>query len=110
VAMAIDGAIYVLKSEGTVLKFEKGELVFDFSLKELDLPLSDPRAVFTTIDSERLYILDTGNQRVIVTDKNGLYQSQYVYEGLTNPTDLFVNEAEGAIYLLDTATVYRVDF
>ena len=109
VAMAIDGSIYVLKAGGGVLKFEKGELVSDFGLRDLDKPLSDPRAIFTTIDSERLYILDAGNKRVVVTDKNGLYQSQYVYgEGLTDPTDLFVDEAAGIIYLLDGTKIYRI--
>ena len=109
VAMAIDGFIYILKSDGSVLKFEKGELVFDFTLKEFDQPPKDPRAIFTTIDSERLYILDTGNQRVVITDKNGLYQSQYIYgEGLTDPTDLFVDEAAEAIYLLDGTKTYRI--
>jgi len=116
VAMTIDGAIYILKSGESppvgrqVLKFEKGELVPDFGLKDLDRPLADPRAIFTTVDSERLYILDAGNQRIVVTNKNGFYQSQYVYEGITNPTDLLVDEAEGAMYLLDTAKVYRVAF
>ena len=110
VAMAIDGFIYVLKSDGNVLKFEKGELVTDFRLKELDRPLSDPRAIFATVDSEHLYILDAGNQRIVVTDKNGLYQSQYIYEeGLVDPKDLFVDEAGGAIYLLDEAKIYRIE-
>ena len=119
VSMAIDGFIYVLKADGQVLKFEKGELASDFGLKDLDKPLVDPRAIFTphqgsgagqaTVDSEHLYILDAGNQRVVVTNKNGLYQSQYVYEGLTNPTDLFVDEAVGVIYLLDGADTFRVE-
>lgn len=109
VAMAIDGAIYILKSDGVVLKFEKGELVSDFSLKELDQPLSDPRAIFTTTDAEYLYILDAGNLRIVVTDKNGFYQSQYVYEGISNPTDIFVDEVGGVIYLLGGTNVFRID-
>jgi hypothetical protein len=108
VSLAIDGFVYVLKANGTVIKFEKGELVSDFGLKELDQSLSDPRAIFTTIDSEHLYILDAGNKRVVVTDKNGLYQSQYIYEGLINPTDLFVDETAGVIYFLDGAKVYKI--
>lgn len=108
VAMAIDGFIYVLKSDGSVLKFEKGELVFDFGLKDLDKPLADPRAIFTTIDSEHLYILDAGNKRIVVINKSGFYESQYVYEGLTDPTDLFVDEAAGATYLLDGTKVFRI--
>jgi len=108
VAMAIDGNIYVLKADGTALKFEKGARVSDFRLKDLDLPLADPRAIFTTVDSEHLYILDAGNQRVVVTNKNGFYESQYVYEGLANPTDLFVDEAKEAIYLLGEVEVYKI--
>ena len=108
VAMAIDGFIYVLKSDGSVLKFEKGERVLDFSLKDLDKPLADPQAIFTTVDSERLYILDTGNQRVVITNKSGFYESQYVYEGALDPTDLFVDEAVGVLYLLDGTKIFRI--
>jgi hypothetical protein len=109
VSMAIDGFIYVLKSDGSVLKFEKGELVTDFGLKELDRPLANPQAIFTTIESEYLYILDAGNQRIVVTNKEGFYESQYVYECLANLTDLFVDEAVGVIYFLDGAEVYKIN-
>lgn len=111
VSMTIDGFIYVLKSSGEVLKFEKGELLSDFGLKELDQPLSDPRAIFTTTDSERLYILDAGNKRIVVTDKDGLYQSQYLYEGegaFADPKGLFVDEVGGVIYLLDGTKIYKI--
>lgn len=111
VAMAIDGFIYVLRTDGSVLKFEKGELVSDFGLKEFDQPLKDPRAIFTTLDSEHLYILDAGNKRVVVTDKDGLYQSQYLYEGegaFTDPKGLFVDEAAKVIYLLDGTKIFRI--
>ena len=108
VAMAIDGFIYVLKTDGQVLKFEKGELVSDFLLKELDLPLADPRAIFTTVESEHLYILDAGNKRIVIIDKSGFYQSQYVYEDIVDPTDLFVDEAKEIIYLLDGTKIFRI--
>jgi len=110
VAMAIDGFIYVLKADGRVLKFEKGELVSDFSLKELDQPLKNPRAIFTTIDSEHLYLLDAGSRRIVITDKNGLYQSQYIYgEVPAGPTDLVVDEAAGVIYLSDGTNIFRIE-
>ncbi len=111
VSMTIDGFIYVLKSSGEVLKFEKGELVLDSRLKELDQPFSDPRAIFTTTDSEYLYILDAGNKRIVVTDKDGLYQSQYLCEGegaFADPKGLFVDEVGGVIYLLDGTKIYKI--
>jgi len=111
VAMAIDGFIYVLRSDGNVLKFEKGKLLPDFGLRDLDRPLSDPRAIFTTTDSEHLYLLDAGNKRIVITDKDGLYQSQYLYEGdqaFNDPKDLFVDEAAKTIYLLDGTKIFRI--
>lgn len=112
VSMAIDGFVYVLRVGGAVVKFEKGEIIKDFSLKELDQPLADPRAIFTTVDSGYLYILDAGNRRVVVFDKNGFYQSQYVYDDLETPIDpgdFAVDEEQGVIYLTDGGTLYRVE-
>jgi len=115
VSMAIDGFIYVLKSDGSVLKFEKGKLVPDFGLKEFDRSLSDPRAIFTTTDSGYLYLLDAGNKRIVITDKDGLYQSQYLYAphqdsgaGFSDPQDLFVDEGSKTIYLLDGTKIFRI--
>jgi hypothetical protein len=111
VSLTIDGAIYVLKKDGRLLKFEKGNLVGDFEIKGLDKPLDKPQSIFTTVGSEYLYILDAGNKRVVVIRKTGFYHSQYRYEGdqaFLDPKGLFVDEGVGAIYLLDGTKIYRI--
>lgn len=112
VSLAIDGSIYVLKKDGRLLKFERGNLIGDFEIKGLDGPFDNPKAIFTTVDSDYLFVLDAGNRRVVVLRKTGFYHSQYLYEGdqaFLDAKGLFVDEAAGAIYLLDGTKIYRID-
>lgn len=114
-ALSVDGDIYVIKKiSGEVLKFTRGERV-DFKLSEMDKPLTEPRALFTTPDSNFLYILDSGNKRIVIVAKEGgLYQQQFVYSGeeniWNNLKSLWVDEKNTVIYILDGSRVYRVDY
>lgn len=109
ISLALDGFIYVLKADGQILKFEKGELWSDFAITGLDQPFNQPRAIFTTVESEHLYVLDGDRRRVVVFDKNGLYQSQYLYEDVVDLKDFLVDEVPGFIYLTDGISLYRVE-
>jgi hypothetical protein len=110
-SMAIDGFIYVLTRGGEIKKFEQGVLAGDFKVKGLDKPFSNPSKIFTTSDSEYLYVLDSGNKRVVLIRKTGFYDSQYVYEGKSafkETKDLFVDEDAGLIYLLDGSKIFKI--
>lgn len=106
VDMTIDGAIYVLYGDGTVKKFENGEPQA-FALTGLDTstPIKNPTAIFTTADDEmqHLYITDSGNQRIIQLNKDGKFIEQLKPEDSTfeNLQNLFVNEGENKMYVLD---------
>lgn len=111
VSLAIDGSIYVLTSAGEIKKFEKGAWVSDFEVRGLDKPIKDPAKIFTTVDSENLYVLDSGGRRVVVIKKTGYYAQQYVYEGdraFKDVKDFFVDEEAGLIYLLDGTKIFTI--
>ncbi len=68
VDMAIDGDVWVLRANGTVWRFNQGNLV-NFNLPTLDKPLAKPTALVTADKMNGLYIADAGNQRIVQLDK-----------------------------------------
>ncbi len=116
VSLTIDGDIYVVKSEvGEVLKMTQGS-VQEWKIRELDQPLKTPSDIFTTTDSNFLYVADPGNRRlVMIAKEGGLYNRQFVYVGeeanvWTRMQDIWVEEAESTIYLLDNSKIYEISY
>ena len=108
VSMAIDGSIWVLKSDGTILKFIQGKKEA-FGVAGLDKPIKNPKAIFTNEDTEALYILDNGNSRVVVLEKSGEYHSQYLWSGISEATGLAVSKQENKIFLFSQNKIYAIE-
>ena len=107
-ALTIDGSIWVLFSDGSIEKFTKGN-ADNFSVTGLDKGFSAPTRIYTTVDFSNVYILDKGNSRIVVLDKNGVYKAQYQAPVLKNASDFEVLEADKKIYVLSGGKVYQVD-
>lgn len=108
-SLAIDGNIWVLTSDGTVLKFLAGDLQEEFSLKQLAKPLDNPTQIKTSLDIENLYIVDPKNKRVVVFDKKGILVNQYVSDSFSDLKDIYVNEKEGKMYLLSGKKILEIN-
>jgi hypothetical protein len=108
VGIQIDSSIYILKQNGEIFKFTKGTKD-DFSIVGLDKPLKDPKALYTSSEVDNLYILDSGNSRVVVLGKSGEYKAQYQADKLGVASGLAVNEKDKKIYLVDGSKVYSMD-
>jgi len=108
VGMTIDGSVWVLKAEGTILKFTQGGRDH-FAISGLDQPLANPAAIFTDDDQENLYVLDKGNSRVVVINKSGEYHSQYRWEGMGEVTHLMASEEEKKIMLLAGNKIFEIE-
>lgn len=107
-SITIDGSIWVLLKDGTVLKFTRGNKD-NLSLSGLDKAFSSPTRIYTNSDSDNIYILDNGNSRIVVFDKTGAYQSQYVSPVLKDAKDFEVNEKAKKFYILSGGKIYLVD-
>lgn len=107
-AMAIDGSVWMVTRTGKVVKYARGSPEA-FEITGLDEPLREPERMYTDADSQRLYILDKGNRRVVVVDKSGEYQAQYRWEGMDQVTDMVVAEAAKKILLLAGNLVYEIE-
>jgi hypothetical protein len=112
VDLTIDGAIYVLYSEGVISKFLGGQPA-DFNVTGLDKPFNRPVAIFTAPDEEvqHIYVADAGNQRIVQLNKDGSFVRQFkprVGEAVSfaNLQDIFVDEISGRLYILDSNNLY----
>lgn len=106
--MQIESSVYVLKSGGEILRFTRGELD-NFSIGGLDKGIKDPKSFFVSSDTDNLYILDSGNSRLVVLNKTGGYVAQYSGDKFGSASDLVVDEEGKKVYLLENSKIYVMD-
>ncbi|MBI4035701.1 hypothetical protein HY383_02005 [Candidatus Daviesbacteria bacterium] len=106
--LQIESSIYVLKSGGEVLRFTKG-VKDNFSFSGLPSGVKDPKSLFVSSDTDNLYLLDSGNSRLLTLTKTGGYKSQMSGGKFAAATDLAVDEVGKKVYLLDGGKIYSVD-
>lgn len=107
-SIAIDGSIWILFKDGIIEKFTKGK-ADTFSITGLDKGFSNPTRIYTAVDFSNIYVLDSGNSRIVVLDKNGSYKAQYQADILKNASDFEVLEADKKVYVLSSDKVYQID-
>lgn len=106
--IAIDGSIWIISLDGTISKYTKGKQD-DFQVKNLDKPFKSPAHIFTSIDANNVYVLDNGNNRIVVLDKNGNYIAQYQSPSLTGVKNFEVLEKDKKIYFSTSTSFYQID-
>jgi hypothetical protein len=81
VDMAVDGSIYLLRSNGTVLIFSQGQLVGEVTPEAITPPLGLVRGFFVTgvgPDDGYFFLVDTLNGRIIQVEKNSGHVIQQI--------------------------------
>lgn len=81
----------------------------NFAYGGLDTNIKTPKSFFVSSDTDNLYLLDSGNSRLVVLSKTGQYKSQYKGDRFGSATDLAVDEAGKKVYLLDSGKIYSTD-
>ena len=106
--MQIESSIYILKSGGEILRFTKGE-PDHFSIGGLDRGILDPKSFYTSSETDNLYILDSGNSRLVILSKTGEYKGQYSGDKFGTATDLVVDEIGKKVYLLEGSKIWEME-
>lgn len=106
--LQIESSVYVLKSTGEMLRFTRGAKD-NFSYGGLDQSLKNPKSFFVSSDTDNLYVLDSGNKRLLILTKTGGYKGQIIGEKFATATDLVVDEKGKKVYLLEGSKIYNVD-
>ena len=102
--MAIDGYIYVLIDK-SILTFSGG-LQEAFSLSGLDdQELENPVALFTSPETQHIYVADAGRGRIVQLTKEGAFVRQFLppreeEDLFLNLQDISVDEARGQLIAL----------
>lgn len=105
--MIVDGSVWVVTDQGTILKFTSGH-GDTFTFKGLADTIFIT-TIFTADEDKSLYVLDKHSQRILVFDKDGNYQSQYQWEELKNADDIAASEEEKKIFVLSQNKIYAID-
>lgn len=115
-SIAVDGKVWILKSDGTLLQYFAGEPV-TYTVKKAPLTEMESGArVLTDLSTTRLYVLDSKAQRVLVYDKSTktddlTYSSQYVFDTLKGDiTDIYIDQIRNVLMLTTTTALYEITF
>ncbi len=110
----IDGAVWLLHPNGTILKFFSG-IQESFTLDIVNPSLSDAVAVWANdVEAQggRLYVADADSDRILVFDKQGKLLQQLTpvdHPGiLKDLQDIYVDEVSNYLYALTKAGLYQV--
>lgn len=107
VALGVDGYLYLLLSDGKIVKLLKGAPV-DFAQSELSTPLRNPSRLFINETVKHLYVLDPPEKRVVVYDTTGKLVRQYVFPQAADLRELAIGGKEETLFVLDGTNVYRI--
>lgn len=110
VKMAIDGQLWLLQSNGSISRYTRGAPQ-RFTISGLDKPLGANTPSFAVdLDRDLLAILDSGNNRIIITTKNGQYQKQIEWAGVATANDIAFLPNQDTLFVLNQGNIYAINF
>lgn len=112
VDIAIDGTVYVLMANGEILKFYAGEKVDFFINKAPAAKIGNPSRIYTNEKLSDVFVLDGVGRRVFVYGKETstgdlVYKAQYLFDGVSELRDLYVDSATNTLYVMSGGKVFR---
>jgi len=106
-SIAIDGSVWIA-SPTNIWKFTGGRSE-ELNATNLDKPFAGIVDIYTNPDTKFLYVLDKGNSRIVLLEKNGSYSSQYISSSLSKASAITVAETKKATYVLIDGNLYSFD-
>lgn len=109
--MAVDGNVWVLLPDGSILNFFRSRL--EATLKpDVVPPLERTSAIFTTAESEFLYVLSATDGRILRLTREGKLVQQLTTGDADSPIagadDFVIDEKNGIAYVLANDTIYTL--
>jgi hypothetical protein len=89
--------VFILSDDGKVRRFRAGNDQ-TLSLAGIDRPLSSPATLLAVPNSDQLFIADSGNKRIVVSNRDGIFQRQLVSNTLTDVKAMAVADGAGQLY------------
>lgn len=104
--LTIDGDIFITKNNGEIIKFAAG-LRQPFLLLGLNPAISSASQIWTYNDVPYLYILEPGQKRLAIIEKNGHFIGQYSNPALDKPSSFSIDYAAKTAYILDSKKLLK---
>lgn len=109
IKILIDGSVWILGSDGSLYRYTTGKLD-PINLSGLSDNLGELSDFYVDATLKYVYILDKVKKRIVLFDKqSGVYNSQYVWDGMDKIMGIGADESAKKIFLLDGAKIYAVD-
>lgn len=109
-SMVIDGDIWLLMSDGLLLRYRRGEQVAFALENDVGLVTEPVDLHIGEQDNSLVYIADAGQDRILVFSKEGSYQHQFqAAEGtpLRNLRSIYVDEVTAMLYILTKSSLFQ---
>jgi hypothetical protein len=107
VSIAADGLLWLLNSGGSIKSYYGGQFQNEISLKIFPY-LKSISKILAPSTLSNLYLLEPGQKRIIILDKNGEILKQLQNDQWTNLLDFAVAPDGKTIYLLNENSILKV--
>jgi hypothetical protein len=107
VSWAIDGSIWMLTSDGEILRYSLGNKV---TFNPKGVPYSEgAKYIYTSDDTGNLYLLFPQEKSILVLTKDGEYVAVYISDKLADAKQFIVSEEDKKIVILTQDKLYSID-
>ncbi len=107
-SLSVDGDVWMGTTDGEILRFSKG-VRSDFTVSGLVDEPTSTLFLYTSTQSEKLYVIEPRAKRMMILSKSGAYESSFVSEDLALATGIIVDESTQKAYVLAGSLVYQVE-
>jgi hypothetical protein len=108
VGISIDGSIYVLMKNGTILRFDGGNET-GWRNEVVEPQITAATKIWTGTDSKFIYVLEPTTNKIVVFQKEtGAFVVQYRSDAFNGLSDFLVDEKGYTIYLLAGPKLYSI--
>lgn len=108
VAWAIDGSIWTISQKGEFKVYSQGAPT-TFSVSGQSENFGDIIDIYTSDESEYVYVLDRGRGVLAIITKTGRYIGEYVASELAAATRVAVDEEHRSVFFLAASKLYRLE-
>lgn len=104
--LAVDGSLYILTGND-IKKYHAGQPA-GFGPLALLTPLREAKAIYTKPGFANIYILDSGNKRIVVLNKKAEIVYTLISREFTDLVDFEVDEKGKTIYVLNGSSLLKI--
>lgn len=107
-SLFIDGNVWLTNSAGEIVKMRSGQQQ-SFELTDVPNGFNAKLSLFSSAESDNLYLLESDNRRMVVVTKEGQFLKEISSDTVASATNLFVDAEETTTYFVSGAEIFAVE-